>query len=198
MSKSKPEDRPTMDCENCNGSGRVAVGPWGVNPPKEDCLACSGYGWIVLTEEKALSIYDTPCKNWYELRTGQTVRLESEEWPSVTIVVDHADAISIRSQGATRFKEDGWTAYTEAPPKPVTPADYITAVVSELWEQTIHTDPYEGQPIPAADTFEDGYRDGYKNGYLDSFRRLEAIATAALPGWTRGHMVGQPLIGDKL
>ena len=26
----------------CLGSGRVAVGPWGVNPPKKTCPECSG------------------------------------------------------------------------------------------------------------------------------------------------------------
>ena len=29
-------------CRLCNGSGRVAVGPWGSRPPKKTCPECKG------------------------------------------------------------------------------------------------------------------------------------------------------------
>lgn len=29
-------------CETCLGSGQVAVGPWGVRPPKVKCPDCDG------------------------------------------------------------------------------------------------------------------------------------------------------------
>lgn len=38
-----PEEEPTMeDCRLCNGSGQVAVGPWGARPPKATCPECEG------------------------------------------------------------------------------------------------------------------------------------------------------------
>jgi len=34
---------PAMEtCRMCRGSGRIATGPWGVNPPKTTCPECSG------------------------------------------------------------------------------------------------------------------------------------------------------------
>lgn len=35
-------DRVTEACAMCLGSGRVAIGPWGVSPPKKTCPECSG------------------------------------------------------------------------------------------------------------------------------------------------------------
>lgn len=37
-----------MICELCNGSRRVAIGPWGVNPPKVTCPECKGTGIVEL------------------------------------------------------------------------------------------------------------------------------------------------------
>lgn len=39
-----PADMFTYEpyCETCNGTGKVAVGPWGVRPPKADCPDCDG------------------------------------------------------------------------------------------------------------------------------------------------------------
>lgn len=31
-----------MTCPLCLGSGAIAVGPWGVRPPKKTCPACNG------------------------------------------------------------------------------------------------------------------------------------------------------------
>jgi hypothetical protein len=35
-------DDGSRHCGRCNGSGAVAVGPWGVRPPKVACPACAG------------------------------------------------------------------------------------------------------------------------------------------------------------
>jgi len=40
----RPGDVPGC-CEECRGSGMVAVGPWGSRPPKTTCAACGGSGW---------------------------------------------------------------------------------------------------------------------------------------------------------
>lgn len=44
-----PERRPEVDeegcCRACRGTGLVAVGPFGVRPPRVKCDACGGSGW---------------------------------------------------------------------------------------------------------------------------------------------------------
>lgn len=38
----QPETSDPEHCETCNGSGSVAVGPWGSRPQKEKCPDCDG------------------------------------------------------------------------------------------------------------------------------------------------------------
>lgn len=40
-----PEIDEPAACEMCRGTGVVAIGPWGVRPPKVTCPECGGDGW---------------------------------------------------------------------------------------------------------------------------------------------------------
>lgn len=48
----------TITCPHCNGSGAVAVGPWGVRPPKVTCSYCGGSGDLTVESFESLSPED--------------------------------------------------------------------------------------------------------------------------------------------
>lgn len=51
-----------MECPNCYGTGSVAIGPWGVRPPKGPCPDCEGTGKVYSVSECTFCNHDVTFK----------------------------------------------------------------------------------------------------------------------------------------
>lgn len=101
-------------CETCNGSGMVAIGPWGSRPQRKACDACFGVGFTIAPRDARLDARMLGDLREWRRRLGVV-----PERPTFSITVEELDMLlSIADERDELLRELGADTRLEPEPLP--------------------------------------------------------------------------------